>query len=70
MAKYCNDECKLVGGVCDFCIYYEDDEVIYGLDSFFQGYGKCKIKNISVQASDGCDDDFYCMNCNDFRIDI
>lgn len=59
MATYCGDECKELGGICDFCIHYKDE--YEGTDKGFSGEGICKVKNIEVMAHDGCDDDFYCV---------
>jgi hypothetical protein len=58
MAVYCDEECKEVGGLCDFCIYYKDE--YEGADKF-AGEGVCLKKNIKVMAHDGCDDDFHCF---------
>jgi hypothetical protein len=57
MVVYCDEECKEVGGLCDFCVYYKDE--YEGTDKF-SGEGKCTKKNIEVMAHDGCDDDFHC----------
>ena len=57
MAKYCDSGCKETGGVCDFCIYYEDE---YAGTDGFSGQGVCVKKNEKVVAYDGCDDEFHC----------
>ncbi|MEK4122021.1 hypothetical protein [Lysinibacillus sp. FSL K6-0102] len=59
MAKYCDKECEELGGICDFCIHYQDENE--GTDKGFAGEGKCLMKNEVVVAHDGCDDDFYCF---------
>lgn len=64
MGKYCNDECKKTGGVCDFCKNYIDKQMLFNLETF-QGEGICKVKNIYVMAYDGCDDNFICFNIKD-----
>lgn len=58
MAKYCNIGCEEIGSLCDFCIYYKDDS--FDLKSDFEGEGLCTKKNIRVDSSDSCEDDFYC----------
>lgn len=59
MAIYCDEGCVESGGICDFCIYYKDDNE--GTDKKFTGGGVCLKKNIEVCAHDGCDDDFHCF---------
>lgn len=57
MVKYCGEECV---ELCDFCVHYVDNGTLNGtLD--FEGEGKCKAKNIMVDALDSCEDDFYCF---------
>ena len=54
MAKYCNADCH---AVCDFCKHYKD----YRTDGKFEGSGTCTKKNIEVDASNYCEDDFECL---------
>lgn len=63
MAIYCNDECKDMGGICDFCIYYQDANE--DTNKGFAGEGVCTKKSIEVDACDGCDDDFHCTLVED-----
>lgn len=60
MAKFCDEECKDTGGICDFCENYVDKYVIMG-NGKFAGEGFCKAKNEEVFAHDGCNDDFHCV---------
>lgn len=63
IAIYCNNECREVGSICDFCKYYKDE--YEGTDKGFAGEGICKVKNIEVLAHDGCDDDFHCFKADE-----
>ena len=61
MAKFCSDECKQQGSICDFCIHYADQyRDIEGKECEFAGYGICKISNEEVEANEG-------YHCNDFE---
>lgn len=58
MGTYCDKECEEMGGICDFCIFYKDENE--GTEKGFAGEGICTKKGLEVVAHDGCDDDFYC----------
>lgn len=61
MAKFCSEQCKQTGSICDFCKHYRDD--YEGLDTGFAGSGKCDIDNSETNASDGYNcDNFECFN--------
>lgn len=57
MAVYCDEECKMIGPICDFCIHYRDDET----NGKFHGEGYCKVKRTRVDACGGCEDEFCCF---------
>lgn len=57
MARYCNEGCH---AICDFCKHYKDD----GIEGFV-GEGICVKKNIRVDASSYCEDDFECFRVKD-----
>jgi hypothetical protein len=68
MAKFCNDECKNIGSICDFCIHYKDKyrdilKLQRGDGSYeFAGEGICGISNSPTDALDGCGcDNFECF---------
>lgn len=57
MDKYCNDDYCV--SICDFCKHYKDySEEKHKLNEGFIGVGTCLKKNIEVEASDSCDNDF------------
>lgn len=58
MATYCDAACEESGSICDFCKHYHDD--LEG-EKGFAGEGLCLAKNIRVDATDSCEDDFYCF---------
>jgi len=58
MAKFCSQECKDIGSICDFCLHYRDE--YENIEGKFAGEGLCDIDNSEVDACDG-------MACNNFE---
>lgn len=48
MGRFCSEECREVGSVCDFCKNYKDNGV-----GVFSGSGICSVDNTDVFAMDG-----------------
>lgn len=68
MAAYCDKECEEIGGICDFCIHYRDENE--GTDKGFAGEGMCLKKNEVVEAHFGCEDDFHCSLVGNQKEDV
>lgn len=70
MAKFCSDDCKETGSICDFCKHYKDDyrdiKKLKNKDGSlrFAGDGICDVDNHETDACDG----YNCGNFECFRI--
>jgi hypothetical protein len=66
MAKFCSDECKETGSICDFCNHYKDEyrdiKKIIDIEGNlrFAGVGICDIDNSETDAISG-------YNCDNFE---
>ena len=58
--KLCNEDCM---PICDFCKFYQDKNK--NISNKFAGEGICLKKNIEVDASEFCEDDFECFQYNE-----
>ena len=65
MAKFCDDECKYQGAICDFCKKYQDEyrDIKKLKDDKgklkFAGDGICSIDRHEVSATDGYNCDWF-----------
>jgi hypothetical protein len=65
MARFCSDECREMGSICDFCKHYKDEyrdikKLKHSDGRFkFAGEGICDIDNHGTDADAG-------YNCNNF----
>lgn len=56
MAKFCSEDCAMIGGICDFCKNFKEN-----ITGTYDGDESiCLITNKKVFASDGA-------NCNNFE---
>ena len=63
MAKFCNNECKKMGPICDFCEHY-DFNGIGKNNACYNDNGMCRELKIRKDPEDGrgCQL-FECFNC-------
>jgi hypothetical protein len=72
IAKFCCEECRDIGSICDFCKHYQDEyrdikKLKYPEGHFkFAGEGICDIDNHETDACAGYEcDNFECFNVKD-----
>lgn len=60
--RFCNPECALSKGVCDWCIHFDFNGRKMGKITVYTGDGKCALHG-SKEPHDGRDcKDFICFN--------
>lgn len=57
MKRYCSEECKKIGPMCDFCKFYDFNGDKYG---FYIERGYCRFHKKAKEPFEGCKD-FVCF---------
>lgn len=61
MAKFCSEECKKEGSICDFCKHFKDNSLNTADPK--DDKGLCLITNKEVSSKGGANcDNFECFN--------
>ena len=60
--KFCNPECVLSEGVCDWCIHYEFNGRKEGKAIIYTGDGKCELHGPKEPQDGKSCEDFVCFN--------